>query len=152
MDRDALINELKGIIEVTLKNKNVDLVDITCRRQGKDIVLQVFVDKPDGGISLGDCAYLNNEIGAILEEKEIIKESYILEVSSPGIDRPLKTKNDFSRCINRRVKFFLNEQVEGQWELEGSINKAEDSSVYIDIEGKIIEIPFSKITKAKQIV
>ena len=152
MDRDALINELMGIIGDYLRNKNLDLVDISCRRQGIGIVVQIFVDKSEGGISVGDCAYLNKEIGAILNEKDTVKENYILEVSSPGLDRPLKTKNDFSRCMNRRVKFFINEQIEGKWELEGVINKAEDTSVYIDAEGKIIEVPFLKITKAKQIV
>lgn len=152
MDRDAFIIELRGLLEDYLKNKNLELVDISCRRQGRDMIAQIFVDKPEGGISVGDCAYLNNEIGAILEEKDIIKESYTLEVSSPGLDRPLKTKNDFLRCSNKRVKFFVNEQIEGKWEFEGVISKVGDESVCIDAGGLAVEIPFTKIIKAKQIV
>lgn len=152
MDRGTLVDELRGIIEDYLKNKELDLVEVSCRRQGRDLILQILVDKPEGGISLGDCAYLNSGIGALLEEKGTIKESYILEVSSPGLDRPLKTKNDFARCINKRVRAFLNEQVSGRIEFEGIIKSIEDAAVYIEARGETVAIPFSKITKAKQIV
>ncbi len=152
MDRQTLIEELKSTIQDFLKTKNLYLVDLIYRYEGKDLVLRILVDKPEGGISLDECAYLNNDIGEILDEKDIIQGRYILEVSSPGLDWPLKSKDDFLRCINRSVRFFLNELINGKLELEGTINKVGDDSVYIDIDGNTIEIPISKITKAKQIV
>ncbi len=79
-------------------------------------------------------------------------DKYILEVSSPGLDRPLKTKSDFLRCINRKAKFFLLESIKGKIELDGIITKVEDDSVYIDIDGDIIEIPLVKVNKAKQLL
>lgn len=152
MDRDALLSELSPVIEGCLKDRNLELVDISCRRQGKDVVLRILVDKPEGGISLDECAFLNKEIGAMLDEKDIVKEGYILELSSPGLDRPLKTKSDFIRCISRKAEIFLNEQINGRMEFKGIINKVEDASVHIEAEEAAVEIPFSKITKAKQVV
>lgn len=152
MDKDALINELRVIVEDYLKSKSLDLVDILYRRQGREAVFKILVDKPEGGISIGDCAYINKEVSIILDEKDILKESYLLEVSSPGLDRPLKTKSDFSRCINREVRLFFNEHVNGKFEIEGIINNVGENSVFIDAQGQIIEIEFSKIAKAKQIV
>jgi len=152
MDREAIIEELKSTVTDFLKTKNLDLVDFIYRYEGKDLVLRILVDKPQGGISLGDCADLNQGISIILDEQDMLQSRYILEVSSPGVDRPLKTRNDFLRCVNRAVKIFLNELINGKWELEGVIKKAEDDSVYIDVEGNTIGIPISKISRAKQIL
>jgi ribosome maturation factor RimP len=152
MDRQGLIDELSAIIGDFLKQQNLDLVELIYRYEGRDLVLRILVDKPEGGITLDECAYLNNEISAILDEKDLLQQRYILEVSSPGLDRPLKSKNDFLRCINKRVKVFLNEPIKAKLELEGIITEVKDHSVYIDISAETIEVPLSKITKAKQVI
>lgn len=152
MDRRETIDELRIIIGDFLKNQNLDLVDLIYRYEGRDLIVRLLVDKPEGGITLDDCAYLNNEISRILDEKDILQQRYVLEVSSPGLDRPLKTKNDFLRCINKRARFFLNEPINGRLELEGIITGIRDDSVYVDISGQAIEVLLSKITKAKQII
>ena len=151
MDRQEVINELRIIIGDFLKNQNLDLVDLIYRYEGRDLILRLLVDKPEDGITLDECAYLNNGISVILDEKDILQQRYVLEVSSPGLDRPLKTKNDFLRCINKTARFFLNEPINGRLELEGIITGVRDDSVYIDISGQTLEVPLSKITKAKQI-
>jgi ribosome maturation factor RimP len=87
----------------------------------------------------------------MLDENEFIDNRYILEVSSPGLDRPLVTKNDFLRCLKKRVRFFLTEPINGKPEWEGAILKADDEAVYVDI-GEELVIPLSKINKAKQII
>jgi ribosome maturation factor RimP len=152
MDRYALIEELRVIIQEFLATKNFDLADITYRYEGKNLFLRILVDRLEGGISLGECANLNKEISAILDEKDILQQSYILEVSSPGLDRPLKAKNDFLRCINRMVKIFLKESVNGKSELDGVITKVEEDCVYIDIDNGVVKIPLSKVAKAKQVI
>jgi len=152
MARQELINELRVIIGDFLKNQNLDLADLIYRYEGRDLVLRVLVDKPEGGITLDECAYLNNEISRVLDEKDMLQQRYILEVSSPGLDRPLNSKNDFLRCINKRVRVFLNEPINAKLELDGIITEIKDDSVYIDIIGETIEVPLSKITKAKQII
>lgn len=171
MDRESLISELTTVINDYLKNQGLDFVDLIYRYVGRDLFLRLLVDKPEGGISLDECAWLNNEISGILDQKDILQEKYILEVSSPGIDRPLKTKSDFLRCINRKVRFFLNESINGRMEIEGIITKVEDDTVYIEVnpvrdyeatgrlggvcngvKREIVVIPLSKINKAKQII
>lgn len=152
MDREALEGELRDIIQGFLAGRGIDLVDFICRYEGRDLVLRILIDRFEGGVTLGDCAGLNKDIGMVLDEKNILEESYILEVASPGLDRPLKTRNDFSRCRARNVRFFLNQPINGKMELEGIIEKVEDVSLCIDIDGKKVEIPFSNIERAKQVI
>ncbi len=152
MDREEIILELRDVVGSYLKDQGLDLIDLIYRYEGRDLILRILVDKPQGGITLEECAQLNKQISNILDEKDILQTRYVLEVSSPGLDRWLKTKSDFRRCINRRVRFFLNEAISGKMEWEGIINKVEDDAVCIDTDDKIIEIPLLKIIKAKQVI
>lgn len=152
MDKEAIISELKNIIQGFLEPKGIDLVDLIYRHEGRDLVLRILVDRPSGGITLDDCATLNSDIGRVLDEKNILQERYILEVASPGLGRPLKTKSDFSRCAGRNTVFFLREPINGKVELTGRIERVEDASVYVDVMAEIIEVPLLKIAKAKQVI
>ena len=152
MDRQEIIAELKDIIGDYLKIQRLDLVDLILRHEGRDLIVRILVDRPEGGITLDECFGLNVQISNLLDEKDILQTRYILEVASPGLDRPLKTKNDFLRCINRRVRFFLNESINGRIELEGLICKVESDSVYIESSDGIIEVPLTKINRAKQVI
>lgn len=151
MDKQALINELKSIIEAHLKNESIDLVDLIYRYEGSGLVLRLLVDRPEGGITIEECARINREISRILDERAILS-GYLLEVSSPGLGRPLKTKADFLRCINRAARIFLKEPIDGKWEIEGSINKVTDNSIFIEAGACIIEAPLAKISKGKQLL
>ena len=152
MDNQEFIEELKAIIGSFLKEQNIELVDFFYHYEGGGSVLKVKVDRLEGGITMDECAALNRDIGDILDQKDIMQNRYILEVSSPGLDRPLKTKADFSRCIDRNIKFFLNDFINGKLEWDGIIIRADDFSVSADINGNIVEIPLEKIAKAKQII
>lgn len=152
MDRDNLINEFKAFLKDFLRPRNLDLIDVIHRYEGRDLFLRILVDRPEGGISLGECALLNRELGDILEEKNILEQRYILEVSSPGLDRPLKTENDFKRCLNKKVKFFLSELINGKLEWDGVINQAGEGKVVIDTGKEVLGIPLDKINKGKQII
>lgn len=152
MDREGLVKELRIVLDDFLKVRGLDLVDLIHRYEGRDLILRVLVDRPKGGISLGDCAGLNRDLSALLDEKSILQDGYTLEVSSPGLDRPLETENDFSRCLNKRVRFFLNEFIDGKLEWDGIINNVGGKIVYIDVDKGIIQVPLDKINKAKQII
>jgi ribosome maturation factor RimP len=152
MNRQELILELTNIIAEYLKIKGFDLVDITYRYEGRDLILRVLVDRPCGGITIDECTLINKDIGTVLDEKDIIKDSYTLEVSSPGIGRPLRTKNDFSRCINRKVQIFLRSPIEGKLQWQGRIERIENEIIYIAVKDKVIEIPFSCVSMAKQLI
>lgn len=152
MDKQAIINELKNIIDDYLKVRGLDLIDLIYRYEGRALILRILADRPEGGITIDECGRINNELSNILDEKDVLQERYILEVFSPGLDRPLSAKGDFLRCIGREVRFFLREPINNKRELEGRIIKVDDESVYVDINGEIIVIAMLKIAKAKQIV
>ena len=152
MDRQAKISELKTIMQDYLKAKDYDLVEFIYRYEGRDLILRILADRPQGGITIEECADLNKELSNILDENDTLQERYILEVSSPGLDRPLFTKNDFMRCINKKVHLFFNEQVNQKSELEARIVEVGEEVVKVDIDGNISEIPIAKIRKAKQVI
>lgn len=152
MDKDILINELKVFVTDFLKTRNLDLVEIIHRYEGRDLFLRILVDRPEGGINLDECALVNRELGDSLDAKDLLQQRYILEVSSPGLDRPLKTEADFKRSLNKNIKFFLNDYINGKLEWDGIINKVSEGKVYVATKGPILEIPLEKINKAKQII
>lgn len=147
-----MVNELKVFLEDFLRSRNLDLVDLIHRYEGRDLVLRILLDKPEGGISIGECAGLNREISDLLDEKSILQEKYILEVSSPGLDRPLETEKDFLRCLDKKVKFFLNELINGKLEWDGTIAGVNSGIVYINTQAGTMEVPLARINKAKRII
>jgi len=142
---------LKKIILPVLEEEGIVLVELRFMRTGSGMILRLLVDKKEGGISLQECARLNQKIGSLLDAQDIIKDRYILEVFSPGLDRDLVNKDDFSRCINRKVRVFLNECINAKTEIEGRIDKVEGELVYIDMGKEVVGIALSKITKVRQI-
>ena len=147
-----MIIELEKILGDFLGSQGLELVELVYRFEGRYTVLRVLVDRPEGGITIGECARLNNLIGDILDEKNIIQERFALEVCSPGLDRPLKKKSDFVRSLNRRVKFFLSVPVHGKIEIEGQVIQVNDLSVAVDVAGDTVEIDFNTINRAKQVI
>jgi ribosome maturation factor RimP len=152
VDNQRLTEELKVLIEGYLKEQGLELVEFTCRYEGRDLVLRILADRPEGGITLEECAGINANIGSLLDERGVLQQPYLLEVSSPGIDRPMKTKKDFLRQAGKEARILLREPVNGKWEMQGAIKGADDNSVYIDIQGSAVEVPLSKISKATQVV
>lgn len=152
MDYAGLTDELKEIIQPVLDEDNIELVELSFVRGRGNSLLRLLVDRRDGAINIGDCARLNRKLLDLLDTRNIIQDSYVLEVSSPGLDRPLKTKNDFLRCLGKEVKFFLNEAINGKIEIDAVICKVEDESVIIDTGVRSLRIPLSKVAKAKQVV
>jgi ribosome maturation factor RimP len=152
MDESAITGQCAAIIEDYLKARNLELVELIHRFEGSGLVLRIIVDKPHGGITIGECGSLNRDIARLLDEKDLIAQSYTLEISSPGLDRPLKSRNDFMRCMNKPVHVFLNEMVDNKMEWEGIIAAVTEMAVTLDNEGRAIELPLSKINWAKQII
>ena len=143
MDK-TVIENIRGSIDNLLQERAIELVDITYRREHGGMVLRLLVNK-EGGITLDECTYLNEEIGKMLDEKDIIPEKYMLEVSSPGLDRPLKTRRDFERVIGEKIHIHTFEPVNDKRDHEGTVNSVDDEKVTIDD----VKIRLDKIAKAK---
>lgn len=143
--------KLKEIVEPICEKYSYELVDLEYRREPHGWVLRVYIDKV-GGVTVEDCAYLSEKISKELDIKDPIPHSYILEVSSPGLDRPLKRKRDFERHMGEKVNITLLEEIEGKKKFEGKIFKVDESSITLKIDDSFVTIPLEKIKKAMLIV
>ena len=143
-----MVKELESMINGLFSIKNIELIDLILRPEGRKLVIRVLADYPDGGITLGECALLNRRLGDLIEEKELIASEYILEVSSPGLDRNLSSKKDFLRCKNKEAVFFLKEPVEGKLEWQATVINADDNNVNVKAPERELVIPLNKINKA----
>ncbi len=144
---DRLLQEVRQVIDPILQSQGMELVDLEYQRESQGWVLRVYVDRK-GGITLEDCSELSSELGTVLEVRDLIDNPYILEVSSPGLTRPLKKPEDFHKYQNRLVKIRTFEPIEGRKNFKGILQRLEGEKVYLQAEGKILEIPFQGIAKA----
>ncbi len=152
MNREDLIRELDAMLRGYLGERGVALVDLIFRYEGSGLVLRLVVDKPEGGITLAECADLNHQIGVMLDERNSISERYVLEVCSPGTDRPLTHRQDFARCVNRKMRLFLREAAGGAMELEGVLREVKDDSLVIETDAGLQEVFLAIIARGKQII
>jgi ribosome maturation factor RimP len=145
-----MLDKIKEIIEPVLQEERAELIDIMYRPEAIGKVLRLLVDK-EGGIQLADCSRLNEKIGQALDESDIMTERYVLEVDSPGIDRPFKTKRDYERAMGRIVRVTLSERILDKKEYVAKLQEVTDTGVKIEVKKKgIIEVPFEKIVRARE--
>ncbi len=101
--QEKILTQIEALLLPILDDLGLELVDLTLQQDGRQLALRIFIDKLSG-VNLDDCATVSREIGAILEVEDTIKSSYRLEVSSPGLDRPLKKPADFERFAGQKIK------------------------------------------------
>jgi ribosome maturation factor RimP len=139
----------EALVEALLKAEGLELVDLEFRKEARGWVLRIFMDKP-GGVTLDDCSDLSREIGDQIEVNELIPHAYTLEVSSPGLDRPLKKEKDFLRSIGKLIQLTTNAPLEGQTFFKGILLDYQVSGVLRLAENKKTwEIPVGQITKTR---
>jgi len=143
------LDQTEKMIEALLKAEGLELIDLEFRKEGRGWVLRIFMDKP-GGVTLDDCSEISRELGDQIEVNELIPHSYTLEVSSPGLDRPLKKEKDFLRSIGKLIQLSTNVPFEGQTFFKGILLDYRTSDCLRLAETKKTwEIPVGSITKAR---
>ena len=147
MKFEKLLQEVQQVIEPILQSQGYELVDLEYQREAQGWVLRIYLDR-EGGITLEDCAEVSGEVGAILEVKDLIPNPYVLEVSSPGLTRPLRKPEDFNKHRNRLVKIHLYEPLEGRKNFKGTLLGLENDRVRVEIEHRVYELPLQGIAKA----
>lgn len=147
---DQLIATIQGIAEPLVADLGMELVDVEYRREGHGWVLRFFIDK-EGGIGVDDCAKVSREISANLEVEDLIAHAYHLEVSSPGLERPLKKKEDFVRFTDRQIRIKLRQPVGEQRVLIGTLCGLEGNVVVLKLEEEKekVLIDLENISKAR---
>jgi ribosome maturation factor RimP len=145
----AVPDRITTMVEALLKVEGLELVDLEFRKEARGWVLRIFMDKP-GGVTLDDCSEISREIGDQIEVNELIPHSYTLEVSSPGLDRPLKKEKDFFGSIGKLIQFSTKVPLEGQTFFKGILLDYQVSGLLRLAETKKTwEIPVGIITKAR---
>jgi len=150
-----VIEQVRAIAERVATSYGVELFDVQFRREGSGMVLRVQIDRPgpaataDDSVSVEDCARVSRDLSAILDVDDVVPTAYVLEVSSPGLDRPLRRAQDYQRFAGRRAKLVMREKIDGQGYFKGQLGGFEDGHVLIEGEDKRTHrVPLDVITRA----
>ncbi len=148
----VLLEELERLVAKVVGDVGLELVELTLRGSSKKRVLRLDIDRAGPtGIGLEDCRLASGHVGAALEEVGLIENSYVLEVSSPGIDRPIRTDDDIRRNAGRRVQIETIEPIEGRKVFAGVLVRGEADWLEIRIDDEeILKIPRDRIQMARQ--
>jgi len=156
MSSAPLVDKVAELVQPLLEDLGMELVELEYRREGRDWYLRLFIDKP-GGVTLDDCADISREVGALLEVEELISHAYRLEVSSPGLDRPLKKLSDFERFSGQLVKLKSHEMLDpdgrghSRKTFSGMLLGVADGRIRIeqqDRKGGVVEFSLDQVAKA----
>lgn len=134
--RESYEKKAEALILPIINKNNYELVDVEFVREGSNWFLRAYVDK-EGGFSVNDCEKVSREFSDLLDKEDFIEESYILEISSPGLGRPLKKDKDFERSLGEEVEIKLYKAVENQKEFSGTLEAYDAQTVTIGFEGDI---------------
>jgi ribosome maturation factor RimP len=136
------------IIERVAAREGLELVHWETVGPRNNFVLRIYIDKP-GGVNHGDCEAVSHQVGALLDVGDLIPNRYVLEVSSPGIERGLYKRADYERFSGRRIKVKTSEPIDGQRNFRGKLMGLAGDNVCLDADGRgQIEIPYEQIVKA----
>lgn len=133
------------IIEPSLNGMGFQLVRVLYQSG----TLQIMAEREDGTLGIDDCADISNTVSALLDVADPIKSRYMLEVSSPGLDRPLTRLSDYERFSGQLAKIELSEPLDGRKRFKGLLKGANGAKVRIEIEGELVELPFASIAQGK---
>jgi ribosome maturation factor RimP len=150
------VEQIREVAERVVRSHGLDLFDVQLRRESIGWVVRVFIDRPgpsgtpEDSVGIEDCAQVSREMSAILDVEEPLDRAYTLEVSSPGLDRPLRTAQDFERFTGRRAKLVVDPALGGQTAFAGRIEGMDGDVLVFEAEGrKRHRIPLATIKRAR---
>ncbi len=150
------LEQLRAIAQRVAASRGLEIWDIQSRREAVGHVVRVFIDRPgpaatpEESVSIEDCEQVNREIGAILDVEDPLPFSYTLEVSSPGLNRPLRDASDYQRFAGRLGKVVVSEPVDNQKAFEGRLHGVEGDAVLLQASnGRMHRLPLRLITRGR---
>jgi ribosome maturation factor RimP len=147
----AMDRRMAEIITPVIEDMGYELVRVRLM-SGKESILQIMADRPDGGIEVDDCAKISQAISAVLDVEDPIIEAYTLEVSSPGIDRPLTRLKDFEMFEGYEAKIETADLIDGRRRFKGQLAGIEGNEVLINVEEGTIGLQFDWLSDAKLVL
>lgn len=150
MSSSNIESRIEELIKPSIEKLNYDLYDVQYLKEGKDYYLRITIDS-ENGINIDDCENVNNAIDDIIDEADFIKESYYLEVSSPGIERVLRKAKHFEKQINNEIYLKLFKSINEKKEFTGILQDYNEDVLHIKVDDEILEINVKDIAIAKTI-
>ena len=153
-----VVGQVRGIASRVAASYGLEIFDVQFRREAPGMVLRIRIDRPgsrataEDSVTVDECAKVSRDLSAILDVDDVVPTAYTLEVSSPGLDRPLTRAEDYQRFAGRRAKLVMREKVDGQGYFKGQLGGLEDGPVTVVLiegeDGRTHRVPFDVITRA----
>ena len=147
LNMTLITRQVADLIDPVLDKMGFELIDVEYLSDRGRWVLRLYIDK-EGGVTIDDCAEVSAELGVLIDVKDIIDHEYVLEVSSPGLNRPLKKEADFIRVIGQKIKVKTRMPVDKRRNFTGYLKDYKDHELVIDTEGLLITLALPDIEKA----
>ena len=151
MGKAPVTQSVIELIEPGLLAKGLELVDVEFKKEGKNWVLRVFIDK-EGGVTLEDCQKISRLAGDLIEVEEIIEPTYTMEVSSPGLNRVLKKEKDFIRFSGKKIGVQCHAPLNGRKKFTGILKGFKNQSIRLEVDGQLQIIPINRVAKANLVI
>ena len=148
MSTESSVTGLWQALEPVLREQGYELVELELARQGRSPLLRFYIDKPAGGITLDDCSLASQVLGPVLDEMELAGTQYFLEVSSPGIARPLRKPEDFERFAGEEIKLVTHAPAEGKKKFTGVLKGFQAGQILLECDGKTYALAHGTLKNA----
>ena len=151
MGKAPVTQSVIELIEPGLLAKGLELVDVEFKKEGKNWVLRVFIDKK-GGVTLEDCQKISRLAGDLIEVEEVIEPAYTMEVSSPGLNRVLKKEKDFIKFSGKKICVQCHAPLNGRKKFTGILADFKDQSIHLEVDGQLQTISINRVAKANLVI
>jgi ribosome maturation factor RimP len=148
---EAVLKKIEELAATVLNNLGFQLIDLELVVEHGRFTLRLYIDKEGGGVTIDDCELTSHAVEDVIEAERIVGASYNLEVSSPGLDRPLKSQSDFEKNIGEVIRLKTREPIDGRSNYKGLLEAVKDGRVNMIIDGMRFEIPLAQIFRARLI-
>jgi ribosome maturation factor RimP len=149
METAALIRQVWQLLEPDLRDIGYELIEVEYTRQGGAVLLRLFIDKEEGGITLDDCTRAAHVLNPLLDEAAFIEGRYLLEVSSPGWNRPVRKREHFQRFIGETLRVTTHAPLEGRTKFKGMLKHVDTDMICLDVAGQEVTLHLENIKKAR---
>ena len=143
--------KIRQVIEPVIESEGLEIIDLECLKMKFRWLVRIYIDK-EGGVTIADCSEISKQVGDILDVYDVLPGSYTLEVSSPGLDRPLTRDKDFIKYRGFTVRIKTGEKLDGAKNFRGILNDYLDENgaktLIVDVSGKTYRIPRDMVVKA----
>ena len=149
MDAKDLVKKIDDLLSNTIESLGFELIEVEYLNEHGSWILRLYIDSPGGKVTLGDCTKVSRTVSSLMDVEDVVPGKYNLEVSSPGIDRPLRKPKDFKKYEGSVVKIKTYQKIEDQKNFKGVIEGVDGDTVTLAESGKTVKIPINNIYKAR---